>query len=522
MSSSPNESISDFDDAASTKKRGRDQSVEPQDQPTQITQKEVEDSQPTSSAPKKSKRIDEEDLDSTNTTSVRTIRRNLKDMSTADRSNSTSDNEPEDATMHQDEEEQDNAMHQDQKEDNSHISNNSIPAETEIKENEQSVATKHQQQQQEQFVSGDKEEKVEEEKSSKNKHAFAAFGGNSHDDDDWGEFEEEDKEEQAKKEQEPTDKPKYTFGATSGFGTKGWSLQQTATPPVTHTTQKPTFGGFSGSGFGAFASSEKPSTSFSSLATSSTINNTSNNTNNNNNNNSSTFGSFSSFARAAAASKTTTTTTTTTNDSNTSLSSPQTKESTELSNTNHHTEDDTNNNDTSHSSTTTPQRNATLSPELPSAVIDMNTIHTNNNNTIKSKPLQQPPTEVITGEENEDTLYQTRAKLYEMEHDNWKERGLGTLRIKQHKKNNQQRRVIMRADSVYRLILNVRLVSYLKFDINQEKFVQFLLIEKEENNEGKIENRFRKFALKVSNASAAEELLHQLVSALPKETDEEQ
>jgi len=37
---------------------------------------------------------------------------------------------------------------------------------------------------------------------------------------------------------------------------------------------------------------------------------------------------------------------------------------------------------------------------------------------------------VHTGEEDEETIYQTRAKLYVMQSDGgWKERGVGTLRL---------------------------------------------------------------------------------------------
>lgn len=62
---------------------------------------------------------------------------------------------------------------------------------------------------------------------------FAAFGGAAKSgEDDWGEFAEEDEEEQEAKEstpaQEDKEKQKYTFGATSGFGTKAWGASSTA------------------------------------------------------------------------------------------------------------------------------------------------------------------------------------------------------------------------------------------------------------------------------------------------------
>ncbi|KAI9244177.1 hypothetical protein BDA99DRAFT_566319 [Phascolomyces articulosus] len=461
-----------IDDAASTKKRGRDQSAEPVDQPADIN-REQEDNQPLSSAPKKSKREDEEDIEPASATSVRTIRRNLKDMSTTDKP----DNEDGDTTMHHHDEKDDlNNEHKDieRADPEEHRTPKEENETTTTNNNNNGILDEQQQ-----------DTPLAKPLSPKKKHAFAAFGGGNQDDDNWDDFAEDDKEEQAKKEtarKDATEKPKYTFGATSGFGTKGWSLQQTATPPVVQTTQKPTFGGFGGSGFGAFSSGTASPLSAPSSSTSS--------------NTKPTFGSFaqaSSFALAAATSSTN------------ALSAPRTKELSELSTvsvSSYMTEDDDN-----HSDTSTPQRSATLTPEPADTTT-----------TIKTKPTKQ--TEVITGEEDEDTLYQTKAKLYEMEGTNWKERGVGTLRIKQHKRDEQLRRVLMRADSVFRLILNVRLESYLKFEIMQERFVWFMAIELE-TNKGKTEQRFRKFALKVSNATIAEELRHQLVSSLPQESKKE-
>lgn len=62
---------------------------------------------------------------------------------------------------------------------------------------------------------------------------LAKFGGGK-DDDDWGEFAEEEEEDvKPAPKEEVTEKPKYTFGASSGFGTKGWAASHQTIPTPT-------------------------------------------------------------------------------------------------------------------------------------------------------------------------------------------------------------------------------------------------------------------------------------------------
>lgn len=63
--------------------------------------------------------------------------------------------------------------------------------------------------------------------------AIVQFGGKN-DNDDWGEFAEEESPENNKKEDSTTaEKPKYAFGASSGFGTKGWAATHQTIPTTT-------------------------------------------------------------------------------------------------------------------------------------------------------------------------------------------------------------------------------------------------------------------------------------------------
>ena len=47
--------------------------------------------------------------------------------------------------------------------------------------------------------------------------------------------------------------------------------------------------------------------------------------------------------------------------------------------------------------------------------------------------------EVKTGEEDEDVIYSHRAKLYRFTDSEWKERGLGDVKILRHKQTNKLR-----------------------------------------------------------------------------------
>lgn len=84
-----------------------------------------------------------------------------------------------------------------------------------------------------------------------------------------------------------------------------------------------------------------------------------------------------------------------------------------------------------------------------------------------------------TGEEDEESIHSIRAKLYLMAEDqSWKERGTGTLRVNVPKSSSdkQSARLVMRADGVLRVILNVSLFKGMKCEL-QEKFVRIVAFE---------------------------------------------
>ena len=72
---------------------------------------------------------------------------------------------------------------------------------------------------------------------------------------------------------------------------------------------------------------------------------------------------------------------------------------------------------------------------------------------------------IATGEEHEVTKYHARGKLYEFEQGEWRERGIGMVKINEKQSNPDDARVIMRAEGVLRLLLNIRLFSGMKFEV---------------------------------------------------------
>ncbi|KAJ3029369.1 hypothetical protein HDV00_009621 [Rhizophlyctis rosea] len=78
-------------------------------------------------------------------------------------------------------------------------------------------------------------------------------------------------------------------------------------------------------------------------------------------------------------------------------------------------------------------------------------------NTPRPPVTPVPRAEVTTGEEHEKTVHVCRCKLYVLQDNEWKERGVGQLKINLTKDRPRRARLIMRKDTVHTLILNVPL-----------------------------------------------------------------
>lgn len=107
-------------------------------------------------------------------------------------------------------------------------------------------------------------------------------------------------------------------------------------------------------------------------------------------------------------------------------------------------------------------------------VTDDENVEEEENNTYFAPVIPLPDkVDVKTGEENEEVLYSHRAKLFRFKDSEWKERGLGDLKILQHKETGRMR-VVMRREQVLKICLNHALdrdVEYIRKDDKSWHFV---------------------------------------------------
>jgi len=83
--------------------------------------------------------------------------------------------------------------------------------------------------------------------------------------------------------------------------------------------------------------------------------------------------------------------------------------------------------------------------------------------------------ETKTGEENEDVVFKARCKLfrYEKASNEWKEKGLGEMKVLRNKEHSNMHRILMRRDQVLKLCANHRITSELAFEVFNEKQVRW-------------------------------------------------
>jgi hypothetical protein len=117
------------------------------------------------------------------------------------------------------------------------------------------------------------------------------------------------------------------------------------------------------------------------------------------------------------------------------------------------------------------------------------------------------PKSLKTGEEEEVNLFTTRCKLFTWEAatDNWKERGLGNLKVNTDSSSNSRLGnfsrmiVVMRAEGVLKVILNVRILKNMPLMHRKDsRFVEFIACETVPD--------FTKFLVKTGSVEAAQDL----------------
>ncbi|KAH9832541.1 uncharacterized protein C8Q71DRAFT_776937 [Rhodofomes roseus] len=136
--------------------------------------------------------------------------------------------------------------------------------------------------------------------------------------------------------------------------------------------------------------------------------------------------------------------------------------------------------------------------------------HKDDEDSEESDRVKLTEQEVHTGEEDEETMYQVRGKLYALSAQNqWKERGTGMLKLNVRREDGTGARLIMRKEAVYTVLLNATLFKGMKCFIAQDpRYIRFSVFES---------GTATHYNLRVQSAKAAEELIDEINSHIPGE-----
>ncbi|KAH9968421.1 hypothetical protein BGW80DRAFT_1338438 [Lactifluus volemus] len=118
------------------------------------------------------------------------------------------------------------------------------------------------------------------------------------------------------------------------------------------------------------------------------------------------------------------------------------------------------------------------------------------------------PREVLTGEEEDETVHSVRGKLFMLSEQNqWKERGTGILRLNRRREDRGGARLVMRKDAVYAVMLNVTLFRGMSCSIAQDpRYLRFSVLTSSGTTH---------YNLRVGSAQAAADLLKAINDNIP-------
>jgi len=117
--------------------------------------------------------------------------------------------------------------------------------------------------------------------------------------------------------------------------------------------------------------------------------------------------------------------------------------------------------------------------------------------------------EVVTGEEEEDTVYQVRGKLFALSEQNqWCERGTGLIRLNVRRADGSGARLVMRKDAVYTVLLNATLFKGMKcsYAPQDQRYLRFSTFDRGATTH---------YNLRLANARIAGELLDEINAHIP-------
>nr|XP_040226853.2 E3 SUMO-protein ligase RanBP2 [Anopheles coluzzii] len=138
-----------------------------------------------------------------------------------------------------------------------------------------------------------------------------------------------------------------------------------------------------------------------------------------------------------------------------------------------------------------------------------NSVTEEENNTYFAPVIPLPDKiDVKTGEEDEHVLYAHRAKLYRFVSSEWKERGIGDVKILKHKVTGKLR-VVMRREQVLKICLNHALTEDICYTKKDDKSWQFVA---NDFSEGNFE--IMNFCLRFKSSDIAQEFRDAITDAL--------
>jgi E3 SUMO-protein ligase RanBP2 len=155
-------------------------------------------------------------------------------------------------------------------------------------------------------------------------------------------------------------------------------------------------------------------------------------------------------------------------------------------------------------------RNDSVNSEGCDETVDDNEYHEEEENQTYFTPVIPLPDkiEIKTGEENEKILYSHRAKLFRFTDKEWKERGLGDVKILQHNETAKLR-MVMRREQIHKICLNFFLTTDIEF---KRKDDQSWTFGANDFSEGEYE--LRSFAIRFKSKDICDEFKKAIDSAL--------
>jgi len=118
--------------------------------------------------------------------------------------------------------------------------------------------------------------------------------------------------------------------------------------------------------------------------------------------------------------------------------------------------------------------------------------------------------EVVTGEEDEETVCQVRGKLFALSEQNqWSEKGTGLLKLNVRKSDGRGARLVMRKDAVYTVLLNATLFKGMKcsYAPQDQRYLRFSTFDQTGSP--------THYNLRLANAKIAGELLEEITEHIP-------